>query len=72
MNKLIKIALSSTHQFVHAELEQVVEKIVEFNGRQIRARWDKELKTVIVEELDRTSIPSSTAFAFVYPAFFLN
>ncbi|NEO32674.1 MAG: DUF3179 domain-containing protein [Symploca sp. SIO3C6] len=62
----------SSHQFVHAELEQVGEKIVEFNGRQIRARWDKYLKTVIVEELDQTPIPSSTAFAFVYPAFFQN
>lgn len=57
-------------QFVHSEIENIGEKIVEFSGRQIRARWDDEMKTVIVEELDGTLIPSSTAFAFVYPAFF--
>lgn len=57
-------------QFVHSEMEEIGEKIVTFNGREIRGRWDGELETVIVEELDGTPIPSSTAFAFVYPAFF--
>jgi hypothetical protein len=60
----------NSHQFVHRNLERVGEKIVEFDGRQIRARWDDQLNTVIVEEMDGTPIPSSTAFAFVYPAFF--
>ena len=60
----------ANHQFPHQELEQVGTKVVDFNDRQIRARWDDELETVIVEELDGTRIPSSTAFAFVYPAFF--
>lgn len=60
----------ASQQFPHEELKQVGTKVVDFNGRQIRARWDEELKTVIVEELDGTPIPSSTAFAFVYPAFF--
>ena len=57
-------------QFPHEELKRVGTKIVNFGDRQIRVRWDEELKTVIVEELNGTSIPSSTAFAFVYPAFF--
>ncbi|MDY6805700.1 MAG: DUF3179 domain-containing protein [Cyanobacteriota bacterium] len=57
-------------QFVHSEIEKIGEKIVVFDGREIRGRWDEKLKTVIVEELDGTQIPSSTAFAFVYPAFF--
>lgn len=63
-----------SQQFPHEELKQVGEKIVSFGtakaARQIKARWDHQLNTVIVEELDGTIIPSSTAFAFVYPSFF--
>lgn len=59
-------------QFVHSEIEKIGQREVDFNGRRIRVRWDQTWKTVIVEELDGTSIPSSTAFAFVYPAFFGN
>jgi len=59
-----------SHQFVHEQLRQQGSQTVEFEGRQVRARWDDALKTVVVEELDGTVIPSSTAFAFVYPAFF--
>jgi len=62
----------ASYQFVHDELQKTGEKLVEFDGRQIRARWDSQLKTVVVEELDATPLPSSTAFAFVYPAFFGN
>ena len=54
--------------FPHAEIQQVGEKVVNFNYRQIRVIWDQTLNTVVVEELDGTPIPSSTAFAFVYPA----
>ena len=60
----------ASKQFPHEEMKEVGEKTVQFNGRQIKARWDEELETVIVEEMDGTQIPSSTAFAFVYPAFF--
>jgi len=60
----------SSVQFLHSEIKQLGEKIVEFNGRKIRAKWDSQMETIIVEELDSTIIPSSTAFAFVYPAFF--
>ena len=42
----------------------------ELSGRTVRARWDEQMETVVVEELDGTVIPSSTAFAFVYPAFY--
>ncbi len=54
--------------FLHTEIQQMGEKVVNFNQRQIRAVWDETLETVIVEELDGSPIPSSTAFAFVYPA----
>lgn len=57
-------------QFNHAEMAKVGSKVVKFGDRKIRARWDNQLKTVIVEELDGKQLPSSTAFAFVYPAFF--
>ncbi|NEO06479.1 DUF3179 domain-containing protein [Moorena sp. SIO3I8] len=60
----------ASYQFVHDQLKKVGEKVVEFNGRPIRARWDSQLQTVLVEEFDGTPIPSSTAFAFVYPAYF--
>lgn len=60
----------ASKQFPHQEVKKVGEKVVQFNGRKIRARWDEELETVIVEEMDGTRISSSTAFAFVYPAFF--
>ncbi|MEM8809952.1 MAG: DUF3179 domain-containing protein [Cyanobacteria bacterium P01_G01_bin.38] len=59
-----------SHQFVHDQLRQSGTQAVEFAGRQIRARWDEDLETVVVEEMDGTVIPSSTAFAFVYPAFY--
>ncbi|MDJ0732711.1 MAG: DUF3179 domain-containing protein [Nostocaceae cyanobacterium] len=57
-------------QFSHTEMEKVSTKVVSFANRKIRARWDNQLKTVIVEEFDGKPIPNSTAFAFVYPAFF--
>ena len=57
-------------QFVHAELKQQGQPPPELAGRPIRARWDEPLETVVVEELDGTVIPSSTAFAFVYSAFY--
>ncbi len=56
-------------QFVHAEIKQLGEKVVNFNQRPIRVLWDDTLETVRVEELDGRPIPSSTAYAFVYPAF---
>lgn len=60
----------ASQPFSHQEMKEIGEKTVQFNGRQVKARWDEALETVIVEEMDGTRIPSSTAFAFVYPAFF--
>ncbi len=59
-----------SHQFVHDQVRQAGSQVVEFSGRQIRARWDEALDTVVVEEMDGRAIASSTAFAFVYPGFF--
>ncbi len=59
-----------SQQFVHAELKQEGERVVKLGDRQVRARWDKALETVVVEEMDGTTLPTSTAFAFVYSAFF--
>ncbi len=60
----------ASYEFPHEEWSKIGEKVMEFNGREIKARWDEEMETVVVEELDGTTIPSSTAFAFVYPAYF--
>lgn len=57
-------------QFVHDEVKLRGRQEAELLGRTIQARWDEALETVIVEEMDGTVIPSSTAFAFVYPAFY--
>ncbi|MDB9515606.1 DUF3179 domain-containing protein [Roseofilum reptotaenium CS-1145] len=54
----------------HQELEQIGEKMVTFNGREIRLVWDERMKTARFEEMDGQVIPSTTAFAFVYPAYF--
>ncbi|MGF1492028.1 MAG: DUF3179 domain-containing protein [Microcoleaceae cyanobacterium] len=59
----------SSLEFSHAEMQSVGEKTVNFNGRTIRVFWDEDLQTVRIEEQDGTPVPSSTAFAFVYPAF---
>ncbi|MDJ1184166.1 DUF3179 domain-containing protein [Roseofilum casamattae] len=55
---------------VHGELENIGQKVVSFNNREIRIIWDAPMKTARFEETDGTVIPSTTAFAFVYPAYF--
>ncbi|MEM9487239.1 MAG: DUF3179 domain-containing protein [Cyanobacteria bacterium P01_F01_bin.116] len=57
-------------QFVHDEVKRQGSQEAELSGRTVQARWDESLETVVVEEMDGTVIPSSTAFAFVYPAFY--
>ncbi|MEO1093854.1 MAG: DUF3179 domain-containing protein [Cyanobacteria bacterium J06638_28] len=59
-----------SHQFIHEDLQTEGEQWVEFDGRRVRAYWDADLATAIVTETDGQPIPSSPAFAFVYPAFF--
>lgn len=58
------------HQFINAQVRRRGEQRTELNGRPIRAYWDETLETVIVEEENGERLPSSPAFAFVYPAFF--
>lgn len=60
----------SSYQFIHEDLRQEGRQVVEFAGRRVTAQWDEALSTVIVTDEDGTLLPSSTAFAFVYPAFF--
>ena len=62
----------SSRQFVHTQIRQTGEEIVEFNERNVRVSWDPQLDTVLMEEMNGDPIVSSTAFAFVYPAFFDN
>lgn len=59
-----------SHQFVHDELKAQKVQQIDFGDRSVQARWDATLEAVIVEELDGTKIPVTTAFSFVYPAFF--
>lgn len=59
-----------SHQFIHAELQAKGEQWVEFDDRPVCAHWDSDLATAIVTEANGQPIPSSPAFAFVYPAFF--
>ncbi len=56
--------------FAHKALMQAGRQEVAFAGRTIQARWDEEMSTVVVEEMDGSVIPNTTAFAFVYPAFY--
>ena len=60
----------ANQQFIHTEIRQKGEQLIDFNGRKVKAIWDKNLGTVVVKELDGMIIPSSTAFSFVYPAYF--
>jgi len=59
-----------SYAFVHDQLAQGGTQEVELAGRTLLARWDSDLATVVVEDRDGHEIPSTTAFAFVYPAFF--
>ncbi|AFY69763.1 hypothetical protein Pse7367_1472 [Thalassoporum mexicanum PCC 7367] len=61
-----------SHQFVHSEIKELGSKKVEFGDRTVTATWDQNLDTVIVRDEQGNMITSSTAFAFVYPAFFDN
>ncbi|MBE9075709.1 DUF3179 domain-containing protein [Romeria aff. gracilis LEGE 07310] len=59
-----------SHSFAHEALAQIGSQEVQLAGQTILARWDPALSTVVVEAADGTVVPSTTAFAFVYPAFF--
>jgi hypothetical protein len=57
-------------QVVHKELQENKEQEFDFKNQKIKAVWDEQLKTVVFYDKDNKIIPSSTAFAFVYPAYF--
>ncbi|MBA3562582.1 MAG: DUF3179 domain-containing protein [Gammaproteobacteria bacterium] len=57
-------------QVVHTELKDRGEQQVRLGERVIRAQWDAKLGTVTFTDEEGRTVPSSTAFAFVYPAFF--
>ena len=59
-----------TFAFGHDRLQQEGEVSVEFDGDTAIARWNDALETVVVETAEGEPIPSTTAFAFVYPAYF--
>lgn len=58
-------------QVLHDTVQKQETVPIELAGRALIARWDHKLQTVVVID-DRTEevVPSATAFAFVYPAFF--
>ena len=58
-----------SNQFVHKDVKNSKELEFEYMGEKTIARWDEELNTIRFYQ-DGDEIPSSTAFAFVYPAYF--
>ncbi len=55
---------------VQSELKKKGNMILVFGGRKITARWDAELDTPRFFDASGTELPSSSAFGFVWPAFF--
>lgn len=53
----------------HKEARQLGRKELLFNDQNITLEWDENLKTVVFYKKNK-EIPSSTAFGFVYSAFF--
>jgi hypothetical protein len=54
----------------HSDLQTKKELKLEFAGQTVTAAWDPELQTARFYAENGEIIPSSTAFAFVFPAFF--
>lgn len=57
-------------KIVHSYIREEKEKEIKFNNKTITAKWDEELNTVRFFDYKQNEIVSSTAFAFVYPAYF--
>ena len=55
---------------IHERVRQAGALEVPYGDRKIVARWEPKLETVVFHDQDGTRLVSSTAFAFVYPAFF--
>lgn len=56
-------------QIIHKEIKEKGEEIFFFDDMEIKAIWDKDLETVRFFN-GENEIGASTAFGFVYPAFF--
>jgi hypothetical protein len=54
----------------HERVRRAGELEVPYGDRKVVARWAPQLETVIFYDQEGTRLVSSTAFAFVYPAFF--
>ena len=56
----------------HRRLRESGELDIAFGKRSLKARWNPELETAEFFDANGARMPSSTAFAFVYPAFFMG
>lgn len=60
----------ASFHITHKEMKRINKKTIPFAGNQITVTWDKQLSTVRFYDSTGKEIPSSTAYAFIYPAFF--
>lgn len=66
LNKFTGISQAVTHHQVR--VEQTIN--ISYGQKQVTANWDPQLETVVFHDQQGRPLVSSTAFAFVYPAFF--
>lgn len=55
---------------IHERVRNAGKLEVPYGASKVVARWEPKLETVVFHDQDGTRLVSSTAFAFVYPAFF--
>lgn len=65
-NTFTGVSWAVTHQHVRAE--RTIE--ISYGQMSVIAAWDSQLETVVFHDQQGRPFVSSTAFAFVYPAFF--
>lgn len=70
-NKPINYFSGYSYTIKHETLKEKKEIIFQLNGKKYRATWDDGLGTVKIY-LGSREIPSSTAYSFVYPSYFLH
>ena len=59
----------SSYHISHEQMKRLKKQSITFNGKPTLVIWDEQFNTVRFFQGDK-EIPSSTAFAFIYPAFF--
>jgi hypothetical protein len=57
-------------KFTHSDLRDIEEQSFIFSGEEIAAKWDENLSTIRFFPKSGGELASSTAFGFVWPAFF--